>query len=477
MELRNLSAAFSTAMRFAGQSSRRYSLQQTPRAVRGMVDRIGFASRKHQHIIDKARTAVEAFGFEPIQTPILEYSSVFERTLGNDSDVVGKELYKFLDSSEQWMTMRPEATASVARALITNNLDQNLPQKLYYAGPMFRHERPQKGRLRQFEQFGVEAVGIGHPAIDVECIQMGWQFLQSLNTRGELRLQLNTLGDSKSRLEYRTALRDYFGKHRDCLSADSQRRLDTNPLRIMDSKEKTDIDVSQLAPTYSDFLSAESRQHFDFVKRGLEALDIPFTLNSRLVRGLDYYQHTVWEVTCSSDRLGRSQATVLAGGRYDGLTTALGGTRSLPGVGWATGIERLALLLDDSEMPQQQPPIPVLAIPERSNKLGGGSLHKIRDDVYVYALQVAAQIRKHHSAYVVHGSGVSSDKPHAQQPLGKQMASILARKPMPLHMAIVGSAELESREVIVRDTGSRKQVAVDFDSIASHAIFCEGTHT
>ncbi|PIA18313.1 histidyl-tRNA synthetase, partial [Coemansia reversa NRRL 1564] len=347
-----------------GQSTLQYTMQQTPRAVRGMVDRIGLASRKHQHIIDKARKVVEAFGFEPIQTPILEYSSVFERTLGKDSDVVGKELYKFLDSSEQWMTMRPEATASVARALITNNLEQNLPQKLYYFGPMFRHERPQKGRLRQFEQFGVEAVGIGHPAIDVECIKMGWQFLNSLNTTGELQLQLNTLGDSKSRLAYRSALRDYFEKHRNYLSEDSQRRLDTNPLRIMDSKDKADIEVSQLAPTYAEFLSPESHRHFDFVRHGLEALDIPFTLNSRLVRGLDYYQHTVWEVACASDRLGRSQATVLAGGRYDGLTGALGGIRSLPGIGWATGIERLALLLDNSEIPQRQPPIPVLAVPE-----------------------------------------------------------------------------------------------------------------
>ncbi|KAJ2081888.1 hypothetical protein H4R24_001984 [Coemansia sp. RSA 988] len=455
-------------MRLVGHSLRRYSLQQTPRAVRGMVDRIGFASHKHQHIIDKARTTVEAFGFEPIQTPILEYSSVFERTLGNDSDVVGKELYKFLDSSEQWMTMRPEATASVARALITNNLDHNLPQKLYYTGPMFRHERPQKGRLRQFEQFGVEAVGIGHPAIDVECIQMGWQFLQSLNTGGELQLQLNTLGDSKSRLEYRAALREYFEKYRDALSEDSQRRLDTNPLRIMDSKEKADIDISQQAPTYADFLSPESSRHFGFVKDGLEALNIPFTLNSRLVRGLDYYQHTVWEVVCASDRLGRSQATVLAGGRYDGLTTALGGTRSLPGIGWASGIERLALLLEDSEIPQPQPPIPVLAIPERRDDNSSGSVREVRDDVYVYALQVAAQIRKRHSAYVVHGSGISNDKPHAHQPLGKQMASILAKGPMPLYMIIVGSAEMESRQVIVRNAGTRKQTAVAFDSISTY---------
>ncbi|KAJ2609791.1 hypothetical protein H4S08_003901 [Coemansia sp. RSA 1365] len=443
-------------------------MQQTPRAVRGMVDRIGPASRKHQHIIDKARKVAEAFGFEPIQTPILEYSSVFERTLGKDSDVVGKELYKFLDSSEQWMTMRPEATASVARALITNNLEQNLPQKLYYSGPMFRHERPQKGRLRQFEQFGVEAVGIGHPAIDVECIQMGWQFLNSLNTTGELQLQLNTLGDSKSRLEYRAALQDYFGKHRNYLSEDSQRRLDTNPLRIMDSKIKADIDISQQAPTYAEFLSPESHRHFDFVRRGLEALNIPFTLNSRLVRGLDYYQHTVWEVACASDCLGRSQATVLAGGRYDGLTSALGGIRSLPGIGWATGIERLALLLNDSEIPLRQPPIPVLAVPERRDDCSSNGLREVRDDVYIYALQVAAQIRKHHSAYVIHGSSASSDKPRAHQPLSKQMANILSKDPTPSHMVIVGCTEMESRQAIVRDTATRKQTAVDFDSIVNH---------
>ncbi|KAI8322670.1 class II aaRS and biotin synthetase, partial [Martensiomyces pterosporus] len=337
---------------------------QPPRTVRGMVDRIGSSARKHQHIVERARDIAEQHGFEPIQTPILEYSSVFERTLGADSDVVGKELYKFLDSSQQWMTMRPEGTAGVARAVVSNKLETALPQKLYYWGPMFRHERPQKGRLRQFEQFGVEMFGIRHPAADVECIETAWRFLNSLNIDGQLEVQLNTLGDHESRAAYRESLRRYLAEFKDELSEDSRKRLDTNPLRVLDSKDERDAEIVRKAPVYGEFLNAPSSRHFEFVKQGLDALRIPYKLNSKLVRGLDYYQHTVWEVACASELLGRSQATILAGGRYDGLTKALGGSRSLPGIGWAAGIERLALLLPDERVPHSSTPVPILIVPD-----------------------------------------------------------------------------------------------------------------
>ncbi|KAJ2489641.1 hypothetical protein IWW37_003852 [Coemansia sp. RSA 2050] len=444
---------------------RSYSTQ-SPRSVRGMSDRLGVAEYKHRYIISKAEAAAESYGFEPIHTPILEYSSVYERSLGTDSDVIGKEIYKFLDSSQQWMTMRPEGTAGVARALITNKLEGSMPQKFYYSGPMFRHERPQKGRLRQFEQFGVEAFGASHPAVDIECISMAWQFLNSLNIDGDLSIHLNTLGDRKSRAEYRSALLHYFTESKSRLSEDSLRRLGTNPMRILDSKDEADIAVVKDAPVYMDYLSSTSQERFDFVKLGLDEHQIPYTLDDRLVRGLDYYQHTVWEVSCASDLLGRSQATVLAGGRYDGLTTALGGSRSLPGIGWAAGIERLALLLPDSRTPIPQPAVPILIVPDCSSEPGS---RIVDDSLYRYALSVASVVRRQRSAHVVHAPVRSGGNQSAlHPPLSKQLASVLSKTPVPPHVLIVGSNEMGQQHVIVRDTATQKQTAVGYDQIASH---------
>ncbi|KAJ2862639.1 hypothetical protein GGH94_004156 [Coemansia aciculifera] len=441
---------------------------QPPRSVRGMADRLGITAYKHRYIISQAEATAESYGFEPIHTPILEYSSVYERSLGADSDVVGKELYKFLDSSQQWMTMRPEGTAGVARALITNKLEGTMPQKFYYSGPMFRHERPQKGRLRQFEQFGVEALGASHPAVDVESIEMAWQFLNRLGLNGDLSLRLNTLGDKESRTEYRTALQQYFTESSSRLSEDSLRRLTTNPMRILDSKDEADIAVAKGAPVYSDYLSSSSRERFDFIKQGLEEQQIPYTLDHRLVRGLDYYQHTVWEVSCASDLLGRSQATVLAGGRYDGLTLALGGSRSLPGIGWAAGIERLALLLPDNRTPAPQPAIPILIVPDRSLESGSGS-RVVEDGLYRYALSVASAVRKQRSVYVVHAPVHSSEnRAGLHPPLSKQLASVLSKTPAPPYVLIVGSNEVGQRHVIVRDSATQKQTVVELDQVISH---------
>ncbi|KAJ2842606.1 hypothetical protein IWW36_005844, partial [Coemansia brasiliensis] len=278
-----------------------------------------------------------------------------------------------------------------------------MPQKLYYSGPMYRHERPQRGRLRQFEQFGIESMGIVHPAIDVESILIGWRFLNRLplDVNINLELHLNTLGDAESRSNYRKVLKTYFENYRDKLSPDSQRRLDTNPLRILDSKSEQDICIISNAPIADEYLRPEASKHFEFVQAALKELDIPFIHNRRLVRGLDYYQHTVWEVTCSSSELGTSQATVLAGGRYDGLTSALGGKRVLPGVGWGSGIDRLALLMADNNVPIPAMPVPIVIIPETNLDIRSRC---VDDQVYLFAIRVAETIRKYRSAYVVHGS-------------------------------------------------------------------------
>ncbi|KAJ1643588.1 hypothetical protein LPJ64_004646 [Coemansia asiatica] len=431
--------------------------QQQPRLVRGMSDRIGHQAYKYEHIVTKAQSTMVRYGFEPISTPILEYSSVFERSLGTDSDVVGKELYKFLDSSHQWMTMRPEGTAAVARAVISNNLDSKLPLKLFYSGPMFRHERPQKGRLRQFEQFGVELIGVSHPAADIECVDSAWCFIRSLQIDGKMEVNLNTLGDAESRIAYRRALRDYFLQHESKLSPDSQRRLLSNPLRILDSKDEADIQVTHDAPIYTDYLSSSSLWHFDFVKRGIEDLCIPFVLNNKLVRGLDYYQHTVWEITCSSDLLGRSQATILAGGRYDGLTSVLGGPKSLPGIGWAAGIDRLAMLLADSHVLLPTQPIPVLIIPDRT----ADSKRIVNDELYRYANNVASRIRKISKCGAIVFHGVDNSTNHPQ--LGKQLTNILSKPNPPHKVVIVGSNEMIQKTVVIRDTTSQTQHAVGIE--------------
>ncbi|KAJ2826828.1 hypothetical protein GGI24_002810, partial [Coemansia furcata] len=272
----------------------------------------------------------------------------------------------------------------------------------------------------------------------------------------------------ESRAEYRSALQQYFTESRNRLSEDSLRRLDTNPMRILDSKDEADIAVAKDAPVYVDYLRSSSRERFDFIKRGLEEQRIPYTLDHRLVRGLDYYQHTVWEVSCASDLLGRSQATVLAGGRYDGLTTALGGSRALPGIGWAAGIERLALLLPDTRTPTPPPAIPILIVPDRSSVPGSGS-RVVDDGLYRYALSVASVVRKQRSVYVVHAPVHSSDSQSvAHPPLSKQLAGALSITPTPPCVLIVGSNEMGQRQVIVRDSATQKQTLVELDCVISH---------
>ncbi len=311
--------------------------------VRGTHDLLPDESRRHRKVEEIAFSAARRYGFGEIMTPIFEFTDVFARTLGETSDVVTKEMYTFADRSGESITLRPEGTAGVARAFISGGLAQSLPLKLFYRGPMFRHERPQKGRLRQFHQVGVEMLGVESPLADVEVIAVAWRVLSELGLASKVRLEINTLGDAESREAYRNTLVAYLSQFRASLSEDSQNRLERNPLRILDSKDEGDRRIVENAPLMTDSLSPAAREFFTQVTDGLHALGIPFILNPKLVRGLDYYCHTAFEFTTTE--LG-AQGTVLAGGRYDELIATMGGPRT-PGIGWAAGVERLSMLVGD----------------------------------------------------------------------------------------------------------------------------------
>ena len=311
------------------------------RPVKGTRDIWGAEARKQRHVMDTARTISERYGFEEVTTPCFEFVSTFDRTLGETSDAVMKEMYRFETMSGDKVALRPDNTAGFARAFISNGWQERLPVRGFYAGPQFRHEAPQSGRYRQFTQIGVECLGVASPLQDVECIACGMDILGDLGLGG-LKVELNTLGDQASRDAYRTALVAFLEPKKDELSHDSQIRLGKNPLRILDSKDEGDQALVADAPVYSDYLNEESQEFYATVKAGLDALDIPYDENDRLVRGLDYYSHTVFEI--KSEDLG-AQSTVLAGGRYDGLVKIMGGPPT-PGVGWAAGVDRLAMLLE-----------------------------------------------------------------------------------------------------------------------------------
>jgi histidyl-tRNA synthetase len=309
--------------------------------ARGTRDLIGDDMRRHQHVIETARAVAATYGLDEWATPIFEDTRVFARTLGDTSDVVMKEMYTFDDRGGESLTLRPEMTAGVCRALVTNGLTQSLPQKVFYAGPMFRYERPQKGRYRQFHQIGAELIGPSEPLADAEVIACGWDILCALGISDDVVLELNTLGDRDSRDAYRAALVDYFTAHRESLSADSLARLERNPMRILDSKDEGDRRLVADAPTIAPFLTEAAASFYQKVRSYLAAFGVPYRENPRIVRGLDYYSHTAFEFVTS--RLG-AQGTVMAGGRYDGLVAEMGGPAT-PAVGWASGVERLAMLL------------------------------------------------------------------------------------------------------------------------------------
>ena len=340
--------------------------------VRGTRDLIGEDQRRHQHVIDTARRIVATYGFDEWATPIFEDTRVFSRSLGETSDVVMKEMYSFTDRGGDSITLRPEATAGICRALVSSGLTQSLPQKVFCAGPMFRYERPQKGRYRQFHQIDVELIGPAEPLADAEVIACGWDILQALGVADGVTLEVNTLGDRESREVYRAALVGYFTEHRGSLSADSQARLEKNPLRILDSKDEGDKRLVADAPTIGAFLSDTARAFYAGLQENLARFGVPFRENPRIVRGLDYYNHTAFEFV--TDRLG-AQGTVLGGGRYDGLVSEMGGPAT-PAVGWAAGIERLAMLIEG--VPPAPAPVAVIPVGEAAEAAAVGVLQALR---------------------------------------------------------------------------------------------------
>lgn len=401
--------------------------------VRGMQDMLPEDYRRFRHVVDTARAVAGRYGFEHADTPIMEVTDVFARSMGETSDVVSKEMYSFEDRGGENVTLRPEGTAGMVRAFISNGLQNQVPWKVFYAGPMFRYERPQKGRYRQFHQIGVELIGVETPVADIEVIATGAHILSALGLGDKITLELNTLGDLESRATYREALVAYFTGHVDKLSEDSRVRLQRNPLRILDSKDEGDKALVVNAPRFDDYLNDYSLSFFARVCEGLEAIGVPYVRNQTLVRGLDYYTHTTFEFTTTA--LG-AQGTVLAGGRYDGLVEQLGGPK-LPGIGWGSGIERLMMLAEQA--PAAPRPVALIPLGEVAERKG---------------LVLAEQLRR---AGLYVEMGYSGNLKRRLQRADKQNAT---------HAVILGEDELANGVVTVRDLTSGEQQEVAFDQLS-----------
>ena len=356
--------------------------------VRGTVDLFPDVMAQHRLVIDTARQVTVRYGFQEMATPIFEFSEVFSRPLGESSDIVTKENYTFADRGGEHLTLRPENTAGVVRAMISGGLTQSLPLKYFYAGPMFRYERPQKGRMRQFHQVGIEYLGPNDALADAEVISAGARFLAKLGVLPHCALHLNSLGDAESRTAYRAALVQFLKTHESALSENSKKRLAVNPLRILDSKDDGDRNILQTAPKLRDYLNAVSKAHFQNLTEALDAVGVTWVLDPLLVRGLDYYCHTAFEFV--TDRLG-TQGTVLGGGRYDGLSEMLGGP-AVAAVGWAAGIERLAMLTGDTAM--TKPQVTLLSTDPETNVAAFQLAEKLRDDGIDVEFPTAGAISK-----------------------------------------------------------------------------------
>jgi histidyl-tRNA synthetase len=356
--------------------------------VRGTHDLLPQEMRRHRRVVETARATAERYGYLEMATPVFEFSEVFKRTLGDTSDIVTKEMYSFTDKGGEALTLRPEGTAGVVRALISGGLSQHLPLKYFYAGPMFRYERPQKGRMRQFHQIGIELLGAAQPAGDIEIIACGAAILRELGVLDRTSLELNTLGDGDSRAAYREALIDYFSAHRSRLSGESRERLERNPLRILDSKDSADRALVMEAPRFGEYLNQQSRDFFAAVTDGLDALGIAYQRNPLLVRGLDYYCHTAFEFVTTE--LG-AQGTVMGGGRYDGLVGIMGGPAT-PGIGWAAGIERIAMML--AETPPARRPLAVVPVGLGAEGPAGELAERLRRAGYAVELGYGGNLGK-----------------------------------------------------------------------------------
>ncbi len=345
---------------------------ETPNRIRGTQDIFGDDQRRFARVVEAFERVRKLYCFQRVELPVFEATAVFARSLGETTDVVSKEMYTFEDRGGDSITLRPEFTAGIARAYLTEGWQQYAPLKLVTHGPLFRYERPQKGRYRQFHQIDAEIIGAAEPMADVELLVMADQLIRELGIADGVTLQLNTLGDGETRDAWRAALVAHFEAHRDALSEDSIARLAKNPMRILDSKDPRDRPIADAAPGIDGFLTAEAGAFFESVTKGLDAAGVAWTRNDTLVRGLDYYRHTAFEFV--TDRLG-AQGTVLAGGRYDGLIESLGGP-STAGVGWAAGIERLAMLVD--EVDEDRPNFALVVENDEVLPLVFGIAHRFR---------------------------------------------------------------------------------------------------
>ena len=353
-------------------------MSSTLQAIRGMNDILPAQSPAWQYFEDTVRSVLDTYGFQEIRMPIVEKTELFKRSIGEVTDIVEKEMYTFDDRNGDSLTLRPEGTAGCVRACIQHGLTHNQVQRLWYSGPMFRHERPQKGRYRQFHQIGIEVFGLDGPDVDAELLMLTARLWKRLGLQ-QVSLQLNSLGTSADRAKFREALVSYLQQHREQLDEDSKRRLESNPLRILDSKSPQTQSLLEEAPRLSEYIDAESQAHFEQLCSLLDAARIPYTVNPRLVRGLDYYGRTVFEWV--TDQLG-AQGTVCAGGRYDVLVEQLGG-RTTPAVGFAMGIERLIALLESQHvsLPDKAPHVYIVAVGEQAQRHGLLLSEQLRDSV------------------------------------------------------------------------------------------------
>ena len=396
--------------------------------VRGTKDLFGQDIKLFNHIIEIARNCSELYGFDEIQTPIFEFSEIFERNLGETSDIISKEVYKFLDRSENYLTLRPEFTAGIVRAIISNGeLTQNLPKKLFSYGPIFRYDRPQKGRQRQFHQINFEAIGEENFYCDVEQILLANKILKDLNILDKTILNINSLGCDETKSRFEESLKNYLEKYRQDLSNDSQNRLTKNPLRILDSKDQIDIEILQDAPLISDFYSTNSRQNFDDILNLLEKFSIKYHVNQRLVRGLDYYTSTVFEYLMDHDG---SQNAVLAGGRYDNLIEKMGG-KKMPAIGFASGIERLMLLTNFNQ--EIIRPIAVNYISDAEKNIAFEIVNRLRNSNIIVDFVADGNFKKQM----------------------KKSSQNNAR-----YVIIIGEDEAKNHEVIVKDFDNSKEQKV-----------------
>jgi histidyl-tRNA synthetase len=409
--------------------------------ARGTQDLLPETARRHRQVSETARAMAALYGFAEIATPIFEFTEVFARPIGEHTDIVSKEMYTFTDRGGEEVTLRPENTAGVVRAVLSNGLTQSIPLKFFYSGPMFRYERPQKGRFRQFHQIGVELLGVATPQADIEVIALGQRILKELGIADRVVLELNTLGDRETRAAYREKLVAYFSACKSELSEDSRRRLETNPLRILDSKDSRDRQLVETSPNFQQFLSGDSLRFFTRVKEGLDSLGIAYRINPKLVRGLDYYTHTVFEFVTTD--LG-AQGTVLAGGRYDGLVELMGGP-AMPGVGWAAGIERLALLI--AEPPAAPRAIALVPIGEAAEAL---------------ALRLSEELRDAGLVVDLGYSGNLARRMRRADRIGARAAVLL------------GEDELARGTATVRDLDSGAQSEVALGALAAHLTALRG---